>query len=517
MALQRALEANLTNVRFAVEASEGVLPGSPEWVLLEPNTEPSFGAELTTVERNPIDDDRMSDPGSIVDKNPGFAVEQDFTLDNQMVPLQAFMLAALNGRVQHAAITNVDGVNNDFEAASGLDAFAAGDLVLAVGFGNATIDALHLVSAAAAGSLTVTTDLPALAVIPAGARLIRVGHQYASGDVTVDAAGARPKLVTAAGDFRDQDFEVGCSIYVGGDLTAQQFADATNNGEKRVFSVATDGGELEIDKSFADMVTDAAGTGKTIRIFFGASLKNKRPNDGYARVFLQGERTLGAPDDAQPTQIQSEYVAGCTGSEYALSIPAQDKVTSTMTFIGIGYETRDGATGVKSGTRTDLIPADCVNTSSDLKRLEIAALPTTDETPTQLLGLIREMQLTLNNNIRRRTALGIVGAASLGVGQLGLSGTLEAYFTNVSQLESIQDYEKFTIHGFFATAANQGFSFDMPLVTLRTDGAAVENNEDIMLSCDYMAHNGRRYHSTFDHALCWSFFPYLPTLARTVL
>jgi hypothetical protein len=419
MALQRALEANLTNVRFAVEASEGVLPGSPEWVLLEPNTEPQFGAELATVERNPIDDDRMSDPGSIVDKNPGWSIEQDFTLDNQMVPLQAFMLAALNGRVQHAAITNVDGTGNDFEAASGLDAFAVNDLVLGVGFGNATIDALHLVSAAAAGSLTVTTDLPALAVIPAGARLIRVGHQYASGDVTVDAAGARPKLVTAAGDFTAQDFEVGCSIYVGGDLTAQQFATATNNGEKRVFSVTSD--EVEVDKSFADMVTDA-GAAKTIRIFFGASLKNKRPNDGFSRVHLQGERTLGAPDDALPTQIQSEYVTGCTGSEYALSIPAQDKVTSTMTFIGIGYETRDGATGVKSGTRTDLIAADCVNTSSDLKRLEIAALPTTDETPTQLLGLIREMQLTLNNNIRRRTALGIVGAASLGVGQLGLSG-----------------------------------------------------------------------------------------------
>jgi hypothetical protein len=516
MALQRALEANLTNVRYAVETSEGVLPVTPEWVLLEPNTEPRFGAELTTVERNPIDDDRMSDPGSIVDKNPGVQVEQDFTLDNQMVPLQAFMLAALNGLVQHRAITGIDDTNDEFDAASGLDVFISGDLVLGVGFGHPTFDALHVVAAASATALEVTTDLPALAVVPTGARLIRVGHQYASGDVTVDASGARPKLVTAAGDFRDQDLEVGCSIYVGGDATAEQFANATNNGEKRVFSVATDGSELEIDKSFGDMVTDATATGKTIRIFFGSSLKNKRPGDGFARTYLQLERTLGAPDDSQPAQIQSEYVTGATGSEYSLSIPAQDKVTSTMTFVGIGYETRSGSTGVKSGTRTDLIAADCINTSSDLKRLEIAALPT-DETPTQLLGLIREMSLTLNNNVRRRTALGIVGAASIGVGELALSGSLEAYFTNISQLDAIGNYDKLTIHAFFAMASNQGLSFDMPLVTLRTDGAAVENNEDIMLSCDYMAHNGRRYHPSFDHALCWTFFPYLPTLARTVL
>jgi hypothetical protein len=513
MTLQRALEANLTNVRFAIEATEGVLPGSPEWVLLEPNTEPSFGAELTTVERNPIDDDRMSDPGSIVDKNPGWSIEQDFTLDNQMVPLQAFMLAALAGNLQHKAITNVDGVNNDFEAASGLNAFAINDLVLGVGFGDPTIDALHLVSAAAAGSLTVTTDLPALAVIPAGARLIRVGRQYASGDVTVDAAGVRPKLVTAAGSFSNYGIENGYSIYVGGDAVGQQFAPATNNGEKRVFSVSAT--QIEIDKSFADMVTDA-GAGKTIRIFFGAGLKNKRPNDGFARVYLQGERTLGAPDDALPTQIQSEYVAGSTGSEWQLNVPERDKVTSVFTFTGIDYETRTGAVGVKSGTRTDLVPTDAVNTSSDLKRLEIASLPT-DETPTQLFGLINTFSWTLNNNIRRRTGLGIVGADSLGVGPLALSGSIDAKFFNVSQLESIQNYEKFTVHGFFSMAANQGFSFDMPLITLKTDGADVENNEDIQLSCDYMAHNGRRYHPTFDHALCMTFFPYLPTLARTVL
>jgi hypothetical protein len=386
--------------------------------------------------------------------------------------------------------------------------------VLAIGFGPG-IDGLHLVSAAAAASLTVATDLPALAVIPAGAKLIRVGHQYASGDLTVDVSGVRPRLVSAATDLRDLDLEVGGALYIGGDGAAFQFATAANNGEKRVFAVDAAAGDfIELDESLLDMVTDA-GAAKTIRLYPGINLKNKS-GTGRVRTYLQGERTLGAPDDAQPAQIQAEYVTGCTGSEYALNVPRQEKVTAAMTFTGIGYETVDAPTGVKTGSRPNLTPGDAINTSSDLKKLRISALPTADETPTPLFDLIGEMTLNLNNNIRRRTALGIVGAASLGVGQFNVSGTLNAYFTNVSQIVSIQNYEKLTLHAFFATAANQGFSIDLPLITLRTDGAEVANNEDIMLNCDFVAHNGRRYHSTFDHALSFSFFPYLPTLARTV-
>lgn len=515
MAAATGQESNLTSIRYAVESSQGVLPGSPEWVLLEPNTEPRFGVELTTVERNVIDDDRMTDPGSIVDKNPGVQIEQDFTLDNQMVPLQSFMFAALSGKGQVAAITGVTAADDTFARGSGLDIFAADDLVLARGFSEPANNGLHLVSSAASGALVVTSALVD-ETPPAGATLTKVGHQYAAADVTVDASGARPKLVTAAGDFRDLDLEVGEAIYVGGDATANQFATAANNGEKRVFAVAADGSEIELDESFADMVTDASATGKSIRIFVGFNLKNKKPGDGFARTFIQLERTLGAPDEALPAQIQSEYVVGAIGSEYALEVPAQNKVTSTMTFLGQSYETRDGATGVKSGTRTDLLPSDAINTSSDMKKLIVSPLPTADEAPTPLFGLIREMSLNVNDNIGRRTALGVVGAARFGVGQFHVTGSLNAYFVAVDSLDSIQNYDKFTIHGFFATAANSGFSFDMPVVTLKTDGADVANNEDVMLQCDFTAHNGRTYDSSFDHALCWTFFPYLPTLARTV-
>lgn len=518
MTAVKGMDSNLTEVRYSIETAQGTLANPATWTLMEPNAEPRFGVALTTVERDVIDSDRMQDPGGIVDKNPEVSIEQDFTNDNQMPLLPAFFLALLGSKGQHAAITGIDDANDEFDAASGLDVFAAGDLVLGVGFGVAAIDTVHVVETASATALAVTTDLPALASIPTGAKLIKVGHQYASADVTVDASGDRPKLVTAAADFGDLDLDVGEAIYIGGDTAATQFGDAANNGEKRVFAIEGSGSDLVLDKSDLDMITDAAGTGKTIQIFVGVDLRNKSHGDGFVRTFVQLERALGAPDDAQPTQIQGEYVTGAMGSEYSLSIPAQDKITSTMTFMGQTKEAVLGSVGLKSasGTKIDNVPADAFNTSSDVIKFSVTSFTSSDEAPDQMFALVQSLDMTLNNNLGRRTALGVVGAARFGVGQLSVSGSLNAYFQNVTQLQSIEAYDKFTLHAFFANTAHQGFAIDMPCITLRTDGADVANNEDVMLACDYTAYNGRKYHPTFDHAICMTFFPYLPTLARTV-
>src|SRR5690606_1482292 len=282
---------------------------------------------------------------------------------------------------------------------------------------------LHVVSSAAAAALVVSSAL--VDETPsATATLTKVGHQYASADITVDASGARPALVTAAGDFRELDLVPGESVYVGGDLAAEQLADAANNGCKRVYSATQT--TLTLDKSELDMITDASGTGKTVRIFTGFALKNEQ-GSSFFRQFLQFERTLGAPDDAQPTQIQSEYVTGAIASEYTLELPAAGKATASQTYMGQGYETRTGATGVKAGTRPDLPQLDAINTSSDVCRFRVARLSgASDEAPAPLFALIQSCSLTINNSINRGTALGVVGAARFTVGRFACTGNFDA-------------------------------------------------------------------------------------------
>lgn len=506
-------DSNLSSVRYAVESTIGVLPGSPVWNLMEPNSEPEFGVKLETVERDPIRSDRMSLKGSIVDRVAGVQIEQDFIVDNQPELMQGFMFAPLGIKAESTAITGVTAVDDTFAAASGLDAFAANDLVFASGFTNPANNGLHLVSSATATTLVVGTALVD-ETPPTGHKIVKVGHQYATADVTVDASGARPKLVTAAGDFQDLGVVVGEEIYIGGDAAAFQFADAANNGGKRVYLVSET--ELTVDKSYLDMVTDAAGTGKTIRIFTGHGLKNlDAASASFLVQYLQFERTLGAPDDAQPTQIQSQYVTGNISSECDVVFPAQGKVTSSMTWMGQNGENRSGATGVKSGDRPDLVPSDAINTSSDIRRILISQVNEADEAPTALFALVESMNISINNNIQRNTALGVVGAARFTIGKMQVSGQFDAYFADIAALDALDEFVDVTMNGFIATASNQGLAWDMPLVSLRSDGASVSQDAPIKLLCDYTAHNGAKVDPTLNHLLCWTFFPYLPTLAQT--
>ena len=65
---------NTTALAYAIESSQGVLPGSPSWKSLEPNGINSFGAEITTVARSPISKNRQRRKGTVVDLTPKLAL-----------------------------------------------------------------------------------------------------------------------------------------------------------------------------------------------------------------------------------------------------------------------------------------------------------------------------------------------------------------------------------------------------------------------------------------------------------
>lgn len=507
-------DSNLTDVRFALESSIGVLPGTPTWILTDPNTEPDFGGEIETVARNPIAADRQYKKGAVVDVMAGVTLEQDFTLKNQPVLLQCFLFALLRQLVFGGAsqITNVDGTGEDFEAASGLDAFAAGELVLAEQFdqdlGN---NGLHEVASAAAGSLTTTSNLVDEASPPAAATVSRVGFACASGDLDVDVAGAFPAIVSGGGiDFTDY-LEPGDLIYVGGDGAGNAFANAVNNGFKRVRAVAAL--RIDLDKSDDTMVTET-GTGLTVHLFFADYLKNDQGTN-LVRTTAQFERSLGAPDDASPSQIQSEYVRGCVGSEYALRMPPKSKMTSTMTFMALDHETRTGATGVKSGNRPALVDAEVLTTASDVKHFQLHAVSDTDEAPAPLFAFVRDFDMSINNNLQRLNALGVLGAFEINAGSFSVTGNFNGYFQNVAALDAVRANTSLTMLGAIVHG-NSGFAFDMPLLTASNGRAVVEQDQSIMMPIAFRAHSGAEVLATLDHTVKFCFFRYLPTLAQTV-
>lgn len=512
MATVNKIDSNVTSLSIAEESTIGVLPGTPIWVPQEPNSYADFGGETSLVARDPINDSRQRKKGVVVDVESMAGFNTDLTASNMQSLLQGYMFATLSTKGEHGNVTGdevgVDGTTEDFDVVSGGTVYAANDLLFAKGFTNAVNNGLHTVTAAAATAVTVSTNL----VTEAGAVgkvISKVGHQFASGDLTVDVTtGDYPRLVSAAFTMTGLGLVPGEFIFVGGDTAGTQFANAVNLGYKRVRSVAAT--YIELDKSASDMVVDA-GAGKTVRIFFGRVLKNQTGSSIVRRTY-QLERTLGAPDDSSPAQIQSEYVVGAVPSEFTLNLPTAEKVTCDLSFVALDSEFRSGATGVKSGTRQTLLEEDVYNTSSNVARINLSAYSGTDEAPSPLFTFVTDLSVSINNNVELLKAVSVLGGFDASAGTFEVGASLSAYFVDVASVSAVRNNDDLSLDAHLFKS-NKGFSLDMPLCTMGNARPTVEQDQAIMVPLELAAASGAQYLSTMNHTLMWVFYDYLPDLA----
>lgn len=504
------IDSNVTGLRIAEESSLGVLPGTPIWVPFEPNSYSDFGGQLTTIARTPISDTRQRKKGVVTDLDASGGFNTDLTQTNLQDILQGFLFASHDNKIEFGGageITGVTTVSDDFQAASGLDAFLATDLVFAAGFTNAGNNGLHVVSAVAGTALTVTTNL-VTETPPSTATLVQVGFQGAAGDLDVSTAGTLPQITSTALDFTDYDINPGDWIFVGGDSAGLRFTNAANNGFKRVKAVSATA--LTIDKSDSDMVTEASTT-ETVQIFFGRTLKNKVGADIIRRTY-QLERTLGASDSALPSQIQSEYLVGAVPNEAVFNISQADKINVDLSFIATDNEQRTGATGVKSGTRPSIVESAAFNTSSDFSRIRLALVSDTDEAPDPLFAFVTELTVTISNNLTANKAVGFLGSFDITAGIFAVSASMTAYFSSVAAVAAVRDNADVTLD-IAMVKENAGIVLDLPLISLGDGRANIEQDQPITLPLTADAATAAKNDVNMDHTIHFTFFDYLPTLA----
>lgn len=586
MTAKQSQDSNAVGLRYAREASIGVLPASPIWKPLEPNSFADFGGELTLLARDFIEPSRQRRKGVITDLNAAGGFNTDLTQENMQEVLESFFFAALRKKLDVVAPT-ITAAGDDFALNSGVKSavvaaggtgYVVGDILTLVG-GTSSVVATVTVTGVTGGivdsvsplvagvytavpvdpvatsggtgtscTLTVTWDsetyvvndllfaknfdddannglhlvtgVPTESLVAVTTALVdastqtgtvsHVGFQFATGDVDIDVTGTYPKIVAAAKDLEDLGLIVGEYVFLGGDLTAEKFANTENNGFKRVRSISTT--EIEFDKSESTMVAET-GTGLTVRIFFGRVLKNET-GDLIVRNTLQLERTLGAPDDALPASLQSEYMLGGVASELTLNVGAADKVHLDIGFLGLSMEQRTGTTGVKSGARPALTEADAFNTSSDFSRIKMSQVVSGDEAPTALFAFLEEWTITLNNNIVPNKAVGTLGAFEMTTGTFQVGGSLTAYFADIAAVTAVNANADITLD-FTLVKSNAGITFDLPLIALGDGRPAVTKNEPIKLPLTSEAATGAKIDSALNHTMLMVFWDYLPTLADT--
>lgn len=508
MAQVPKIDSNITGLSYAEEASLKTLPGSPIWYPLEPNSYNDFGGNLSKIARNPINPSRQRKKGVISDLDASGGFNSDFTQTNLQDLLQGFMFADFRIKGESVDVPAVDGVNDEYEIVE-TEGFFVGSLVYASGFTDAANNGLKLVDGVVADtSVAVTTDLIAEAAPPADSRLVVVGFEGAAGDLDIDASGALPALTSTAKDLTELGVTPGEWLFIGGDTAGTQFDTATNNGFKRVRSIAAN--RIEFDKSDQAMVTEA-NAADTIRVFLGRLLKNETGTLIKRRTY-QLERTLGAPDDASPSAIQSEYIVGAVPNELTINIPTAEKINTDLNFVGLDYETRDAATGVKAGTRPALVETDAFNTSSDITRIRMAEVVDGSEAPTPLFAFVTELGFSINNNASAAKAVGILGGFDITVGTFQVEGNVTAYFANVAAVEAVRDNADVTID-LIGVKNNSGFIIDLPLIALGDGRANVEQDQAIMLPLSMDAATAALIDPDLDYTLLMMFFDYLPDAA----
>lgn len=505
MALREKLDSNETSLYYAEETSIGVLPVTPKWIPLEPNSYDDFGGELTLLARNPINSSRQRKKGVITDLDASGGFNQDFTQTNLQDLLQGVMFADFRRKAE-AEVTTVTGTAFVVDDASD---FIAGALVFASGFSDVSNNGLKVVTGVAGSPITdvEVSGLVAEASPPDGAKIVMVGYSSSAGVIDVDASGTLPKLTGVPADIVSS-LIAGEWIFVGGDGDDDAFATEGNNGFKRIKSAS--GTTLEIDLSQSTMETEA-NTAKTVRLFFGRVLKNEL-GALIKRRSYQFQRQLGAPDTANLNQVQSEYLRGSLINEFTLNIETADKINADISIVSIDNEQRTATQGVKTGTYSALVETDAFNTSTDFAMMRMNIIDPANENPDPLFAYLTQFNFTINNNITPNKAVGILGAFDVTAGTFEVSAEATAYFSTIEAVQAVRQNKNVEIN-IAVVKENAGFITDFPLIGLGDGRLDVSQDDPITLPLTIDAATAAKINPNTDYTLMWVFFDYLPNLA----
>jgi hypothetical protein len=502
---------NGTTLSYAREASLGVLPGSPQWFELEPNSISGWGTTIAKEARDPISRRRARRKGTVTDLDSGVELDADLTLSHLRHFAEAFLFSRAVGAdsfiTSAATATGYTVPALNAAQAGRLSYVAAGAgataLVYASGFINDENNGLKPVTAAHANGAVEIKVAGNVVEAVAATNLIEVsvaGVRAAAGDLEIDASG---DLISTALDFTTLGIIAGQVVHIGGIDVAHQFFNDENVGFARVAVVAAH--KLTLAKRDVDFVADdgtdtgAGGADLRIDLLFGQFVRNVPVGHAdYMEISNQFELT--SPNLMAGGATGYEYALGNYANSLAISMPLSGKATMTLGFVGTDTTNPSLVRALNADEAKGGGQVESFGSASDLARLRIQ-----DVDEAGLTTDFKSASFTLKNNVEGEKVLGQLGPRYLNAGDIEVDVESQVLFTNPDVIERIRCNETVGLDWVLRNG-DGGVAFDLPTGTLSGGGRDLPKNQSVALNTTYMAHEDNAYGFT----LGVSFFPVLP-------
>ena len=464
--------ANRTQIVLVRESTLGTTPTTPRMRTARgTSVDPQYKANF--VDSDILRSDRMlNDPIKVMEEaDLNFGFEQYFPVDNE--PLSEIIRSAMfsawvntptydNDGTADSVVTDAGTTTDTYVVASGGASVVVGHLVRATGFTNSANNQVFR-AASSTGTTIVGSSLSLTAETapPAAAKLKVVGFAGATADITASSTGLASTLL----NFTTLGLAVGMWIKIGGTAAGDKFATAALNSYARITAIAANA--LTLDNRPTGWTTDA-GTGKTIKVWFGDYIKNGTTKTGLSiEVGYLGQDT--------PTYI---LAAGQIPNTLEWNITSRQKITGSVAFMGMS--------GAQSTTPQDASPD---TASTAVVMAANANVSRMSEAGAQLVSpnCAREATFSINNNLRKLECVDDDAPIGINEGEFSVTGRANTYFGSNSL------YAKFlagtaTAINSIAAKNGQAVIWDAPRVTYRSGSPNVTGkNTDTMLALDWQA------------------------------
>lgn len=520
------VSTNNVSVQYAIEASIGILPGSPLWQLMEPNDIGSYGATLTTVPRRPISKDRGRRKGTVTNLETSPEFEGDLTLESMEDFAEGFVysefanvefdLKSTGGEIPPPVASSTTWTVQSVSTllAGKMQFVAAGPwpLVHGKGYADSANNGLHQITVDPSGTdVIMTTDSTLVVETPGtNASLQYCGVRSAIGDLALTISGSLATLVSAAdiADWATLGLLPGMYIHIGSDDGTGARQNMFDNGSgsdvygyARVVSIS--GATLNLDKIDVKLDTTDASNATLVDIMFGRFARNVQviadaDDTRYLERSYQFE--LAYPDLGGIGVDEYEYAIGNLANEISLNVPLAEKATVNWGFVGTNMDDITPTRKTNAATAVEPLRTTALNTSSNLVSI------TTDVISSVSDVCFKSMTLSIGNNASPEQCLGTLGAAFINTGLFEVSLEGQMLFTSKAIVNAVKNNTTVT---FAAILANEdgAIALDIPTMTFGDGSREYPTDESVLVNVTGETFKG----TVFDHEIGITMLANVPT------